>query len=134
MASARTRANLALTCAILTEVTATLSLKGAIYLPWLIAVVAAGYAASFVFLAVCLRAGKPIGVAYGVWGACGVLITAILSWVIFHESITPLMAVGFLLIAGGVAWLETSSSHTAEAGESAPAAPPSREGDAHVAR
>ena len=58
--------------AILSEVTASLSLKGALDRPALYAVVLVGYAASFVALAMVLRRGMALGVAYGIWGALGV--------------------------------------------------------------
>lgn len=102
----RGRANLFLGCAIVSEVVATLSLKGVVEVPWLVAMVVAGYGASFYFLALTLRNGKGIGVAYGIWGACGVVLTACASWLFFGETITPLMAVGFALIAVGVAVVE----------------------------
>ncbi|GAB2832444.1 DMT family transporter [Microbacterium insulae] len=99
-------AGLALTGAILVEVAATLSLKAAIVQPlWYVAVVA-GYATAFALLAVCLRAGMPVGVAYAIWGACGVFLTALLAALIFGEMLTPIMAVGMALIIGGVLFVE----------------------------
>ena len=65
--------------AILTEVVATLSLRGALDHPALYTVVVVGYAASFGSLALVLRRGMALGVAYGIWSACGVVLTAILS-------------------------------------------------------
>ena len=54
--------------AILTEVTATLSLRASQdHLMWL-GVVLAGYLASFILLTRVLRAGMPVRVAYGIWG------------------------------------------------------------------
>lgn len=100
------RADLFLLCAIVCEVAATLSLKALAEAPWLVAIVISGYAASFWFLALTLRCGKSIGVAYGVWGACGVVLTAVASWMLFGEPIRPVMAVGFLLIAAGVVVVE----------------------------
>lgn len=107
--SQRLRADLFLGCAIFAEVSATLSLKAAMEVPWLIAVVIVGYGASFYFLALTLRNGKGIGVAYGIWGACGVVLTAFASWGLFGESISPVMAVGFVLIALGVVVVEVGA-------------------------
>ena len=56
---------LLLTGAILCEVTASLSLKGALDRPALYSVVLIGYVASFVLLAFVLRQGMGLGVAYG---------------------------------------------------------------------
>lgn len=105
----RVRADAFLLCAIGCEVTATLSLKGLMHAPWLVTLVVAGYGASFLFLALTLRNGKGIGVAYGIWGASGVVLTALASWALFDEPISPLMAVGFALIAGGVVVVELGS-------------------------
>ena len=62
--------------AITTEVAATLSLKAALNHPSWYIVVAAGYIGAFVFLTFCLREGMQIGVAYGIWGASGVVLAA----------------------------------------------------------
>lgn len=43
------------------------------------------------------------------WGACGVALTAVMSLVIFGEPVTPLMAIGILLIMGGVLLVELGS-------------------------
>ena len=69
--------------AIAAEVTGSLSLKGALDAPALYALVAAGYIGAFVFLSLVLRTGMALGVAYGIWGASGVALTALLSLVIF---------------------------------------------------
>lgn len=103
------RADLFLLGAIVCEVAATLSLKALDGKPWLVTVVVIGYAASFWLLALTLRCGKSIGVAYGVWGACGVVLTAVASWVLFGEPSRPIMAVGFLLIAAGVVVVEVGA-------------------------
>jgi small multidrug resistance pump len=95
--------------AILVEVTASLSLKGALETPWLSAVVVVGYVASFTFLGLTLRAGMPLGVAYGIWGATGVALTAVASTLLFAEPFTPLMGAGIALIIGGVLLVELGS-------------------------
>ena len=100
---------LVLATAIVLEVTATMSLKGALQAPWLYAVVIVGYAGSFVCLGIVLRRGLGLGVAYGIWGACGVALTAVLSLVVFGEPITLLMAAGIVLIIAGVLCVELGS-------------------------
>ncbi|MCU1437627.1 MAG: QacE family quaternary ammonium compound efflux transporter [Naasia sp.] len=106
---------LILACAIATEVTATLSLKAALETPAFYAVVVAGYLASFVFLAVVLRAGMPLGVAYGIWGATGVALTAVLSLLLFGEPISGMMGIGIVLVIAGVLLVEFGS-HVAPTG------------------
>lgn len=99
--------------AIGSEVTGSLSLKAALGLPWLYAVVVACYVASFLLLAALLRAGVPLGMAYGIWGALGVALTAVLGAVIFGEALTAVMFAGMALIVGGVLLVELGS-HRAE--------------------
>jgi small multidrug resistance pump len=91
------------------EVSASLSLKGALERPALYAVVAVGYVASFAFLALVLRAGMPLGVAYGIWGAVGVALTALASTALFGEPLTALMGVGLALVCAGVLVVELGS-------------------------
>ena len=98
-----------LVTAVLTEVAATLALKGALEHPALYVVVVGGYVASFLGLVGVLRAGMPLGVAYGMWGALGVAATALLSAQLFGEAITGLMAVGLVLVVAGVFLVEVGS-------------------------
>lgn len=95
--------------AIVLEVAGSLSLKGALDAPALYAVVATGYLGAFAFLALTLRAGLPLGVAYGIWGAAGVALTATLSALIFDEPLTPLMGLGIAVIIAGVLCVELGS-------------------------
>lgn len=104
-----TRRWLNLAAAIALEVTGSLSLKGALSQPALYAVVALGYLGAFFFLARTLRAGLPLGVAYGIWGAAGVALTAVLSALIFDEALTPLMTAGIAVIIAGVLCVEMGS-------------------------
>ncbi|MFC5064419.1 DMT family transporter [Actinomycetospora atypica] len=92
--------------AILLEVTATLSMKAALEVPALYALVAVGYLGSFACLTMVLRAGMALGVAYGIWGAAGVALTALLSTLLFSEPLTALMGVGIVLVIGGVLCVE----------------------------
>ena len=61
--------------AIAAEVSGTLALRGAVDDAVWIPVVVAGYLVAFVLLALTLREGMPVGVAYGIWGASGVAMT-----------------------------------------------------------
>jgi len=95
--------------AVATEVTGSLSLRAAVDHPGWYAVVTVGYVAAFTLLAAVLRRGMPLGVAYGIWGATGVALTAVLSAAIFGEPFTPVMTVGIALIIGGVLLVEVGS-------------------------
>lgn len=120
--SATTRGWLLLAGAILTEVTASLSLKGALDHPALYAVVVLGYGAAFVLLALVLRTGMALGVAYGIWGATGVALTAVGSLLVFGEPITLLMGIGIAVVIAGVLCVELGAQ-AAHAVRTAPTAP-----------
>lgn len=102
--------------AIATEVAATLSLRASQDHPlWLVPVVA-GYLASFLLLTRVLRAGMPVGVAYGIWGALGTAITAVAAAAIFGDPFTVPIVAGIALIIAGVLLVELGS-HAAESAE-----------------
>jgi len=98
-----------LVLAIASEVTGSLALAAAVTTPPWYAVVVVGYVASFVLLGAVLRAGMPLGVAYGVWGAIGVASTAALSSVIFDEKLTVVTILGLALVIAGVVVVELGS-------------------------
>jgi small multidrug resistance pump len=95
-----------LVAAIASEVTGSLALKGALDQRAWYVVAAVGYVTSFVLLLAVLRRGMPLGVAYGIWGALGVAATAVMSAILFHESVTGLMGVGLGLVIAGVLVVE----------------------------
>ena len=101
-----TKGWLLLAAAILSEVTASLSLKAALERPAFYAVVAVGYLAAFILLALVLRTGMALGVAYGIWGASGVALTAVASSLFFGEPITFLMGIGIVVVIVGVLCVE----------------------------
>lgn len=99
---------LTLAAAITLEVTATLCLRASDGLRrklWLIPVIV-GYIASFALLSVTLSLGMPVGIAYGVWSACGVALVALFARVLFAEPLTPTMMLGIGLIIAGVLSIE----------------------------
>jgi small multidrug resistance pump len=97
--------------AIAVEVAATLSLRASQdHAGWLFVVVA-GYIGAFALMAAVLRAGMPVGVAYGIWGAVGTAVTAGVAAVIFGEPLTWPILVGIALIIAGVLLVEFGS-HT----------------------
>ena len=102
---------LLLAAAIVAEVCATVSLKGAQSHPWLYVVVGVGYVSAMLLITACLRSGMPLGVAYGTWAAAGVALTAIGSRALFGEALTRRMTVGIALIMVGVLLLELGGGH-----------------------
>ena len=100
--------------AISVEVAATLSLRASQdHSAWLLLVVA-GYLGSFILLTLVLRTGMPIGVAYGIWGACGTAATAVLAAVIYGDPFTWPIVMGIGLIIAGVLLVEFGSQQAAK--------------------
>jgi small multidrug resistance pump len=101
-----------LVAAIVAEVAATLSMRAATTgrNAWY-AVVVSGYVVAFMFLSFALDEGLGIGVAYGIWTAAGVALTAVASKLLFKEPLTLLMSGGIMLIIGGVLLIELGGVH-----------------------
>ena len=94
--------------AILTEVAATMSLRASEGLRkkrW-IAPVAVFYVSAFSLLTIALAQGIPVGIAYGIWAASGVALTAVCARILFKEHLTWRMITGIVLIAVGVFIIE----------------------------
>lgn len=102
---------LILAAAIAAEVIGALALKGSEAMPALLVVTVMGFVAATVLLAAVLRAGMSLGVAYGIWGATDVTLTALGAAVLFDERVTPVMWLGIALVAVGVVLVEFGSGH-----------------------
>jgi small multidrug resistance pump len=92
------------------EVFATLGLRasdGFRNKAWIAPVVLA-YLASFYLLWLTLSLGMPVGIAYGVWTACGVALVAVLARYLFRDPLTSKMIIGIGLIVAGVLVIETA--------------------------
>jgi len=50
-------------------------------------------------------------VAYGVWSASGVALTAIVAKLLFKDPLTKLMGLGIIFIVGGVLLIELGAQH-----------------------
>ncbi|MGW3452245.1 DMT family transporter [Streptomyces albidoflavus] len=102
-----------LACAILAEVTATISLRlsegFSKIAPSVIVVV--GYVTAFTLLALVLKRGMAIGVAYGIWAAAGVALVALIGAAFLGDSLTPVQYGGLVLVAAGVVALEAGGAH-----------------------
>ena len=118
-------ASLLLGIAIICEVAASLSLKGALETPGLYVAVVIGYVSSFVIFSRVLALGMPLSTAYGIWGALGVALTMVCSMVLFGEAATPASLGGLALIICGVLCVELGDRHSGTTVESD--APPGQE-------
>ncbi|TIC82651.1 multidrug efflux SMR transporter [Nocardioides sp. GY 10127] len=101
----------ALAIAIVCEVAGTTAMRAASdgrRVWWL--VVAVGYAIAFVLMSVTLAEGVPLGVAYAIWTAAGVALTALLARVIYGESLTGRAVLGLAVMVAGVALIELGTA------------------------
>ena len=97
-----------LAVAILLEVGGTLALRqsdGMRKRAWAAATLLT-YVVSTVLLWLTLDAGMAVGVAYGIWAATGVALTAVAGRVLFGDALSPRMLLGIAAIAGGVLLIE----------------------------
>jgi len=95
--------------AIVAEVIGTTALRyttgeGNKVVPYVVVVV--GYVAAFYLLSLSLGAGVPLGIAYAIWAAIGVVLVVVISWLLFKETLTLVQIGGVLLVVGGGALLE----------------------------
>jgi small multidrug resistance pump len=103
--------------AIAAEVTGTMALRAMVdHSNWVLAVIGS-YATAFVLLGIALRLGMPIGVAYGIWGASGVALVAVLGAVVFEEALSLSSIIGISVILVGVVLVEADSHQKAATAE-----------------
>jgi len=103
-----------LSIAIVGEVIATSFLKltsGDKAVWWAYLVVVAGYGIAFTALSLALGKGVPLGIAYAIWAGVGVVLVALISWLVFHEPLSLLQVAGIVLVVGGVTLLELGGKH-----------------------
>ena len=103
------RAWVILFLAIATEVLGTVALKYAVDHFWIYGVAALCFILAFVLLHRVMQEGVNVGVAYGIWAATGVALTAIASYLLFKEPFTWLKSLGVVLIVGGVLLVEAGA-------------------------
>lgn len=92
-----------LALAIVFEVAATTGLKAAdgFTRPGPVAVVVIGYLAAFFFLGLSLKS-LPVGIAYAIWAALGMVLIAVSGWLVFGERLDAWAIAGIVLIVAGV--------------------------------
>lgn len=103
-----------LALAILAEAVATTALKMSEQFTRLLpsAVVVIGYATAFYFLSLSLRT-IPVGVAYAVWSAVGIVLITVVGAVMFRQVPDLPAIAGMLLIIAGVAVINLFSKMSA---------------------
>lgn len=101
--------------AIIAEVLGTMSLRAAIDAPLFVAGVVVGYVVAFALLGLALGQGIPVGIAYGIWAAAGVALVAILSALIFGETLSFVAIIGLVTIIAGVFIVQTGQASAPKA-------------------
>jgi small multidrug resistance pump len=98
-----------LAVAIVTEITATMSLRASNGFTRLAPsiVVVAGYCLSFFLLSLVLKT-LPVGMVYAIWSAVGVAALAILGRIVWNDPLPPLAIAGLVLIVGGIVVLRVA--------------------------
>lgn len=74
--------------------------------PSIIVVIA--YALAFYLLAMSLRT-IPVGIAYALWSALGILFIALIGWVVFGQKLDLPALLGMAMIIGGIAIIQLFS-------------------------
>lgn len=99
-------------CAIVAEITATISLKlsEGFTKAGPIAVVVTGYLISFFILSKVLERGLPMSVVYAIWSAIGIAVLVLIDTLWFEESLSTLQVAGLLIVVAGVAALQIGSN------------------------
>ena len=103
-----------LSIAIAAEVIATSALKASegFTRPLPSLIVAAGYATAFYFLSLVLKT-VPVGVAYAIWSGAGIVLIALIGWVVLKQPLDLPAVLGMALIVAGVAVIQLFSKASA---------------------
>ena len=96
--------------AIVSEVVATSALKATHGFTrlWPSLAVVLGYASAFYFLSLTLRS-IPVGVAYAVWSGVGIVLVAVIAWLLYGQKLDLAAILGMGLIIAGIVVLNLFS-------------------------
>ena len=74
-------------------------------------IVAVDYLICFYFLSLALKT-IPLGIAYAIWGGMGIVLTAIISVLVFKQKLDVPAIIGIVLIVAGVVVMNFFSNST----------------------
>ena len=74
--------------------------------------VAAGYGVAFYFLSLTLKS-VPVGVAYAIWSGAGIVLIALIGWLVLKQPLDLPAMLGMALIVAGVAVIQLFSKAAA---------------------
>lgn len=75
-------------------------------LPSIIVVIS--YAAAFYLLALTLR-HMPVGIMYAIWSGSGIVLIALIGWVVFRQTLDLPAIIGMVLILTGIVIIQLFS-------------------------
>jgi small multidrug resistance pump len=89
--------------AIVAEVVATTGLKASEGFTrlWPSLLVITGYAVAFYFLSITLKE-IPVGLAYAIWAGLGIVLVALIGWLVYGQTLDAASVIGMALIIAGV--------------------------------
>lgn len=76
---------------------------------WPSVLVIVAYAFSFYLLSITLRT-IPVGIVYALWSGLGILMIAMIGWVVFGQRLDLPAIAGLAMIVGGIAIIHLFSS------------------------
>jgi small multidrug resistance pump len=71
-------------------------------------IVVVSYALAFYLLALTLK-HMPVGVMYAIWSGSGIVLIAIIGWVVFRQALDWPAIVGMAMILGGIVIIQLFS-------------------------
>lgn len=75
---------------------------------WPSVIVVGAYAASFYLLAITLKY-MPVGVMYAIWSGAGIVLIAIIAWIVFRQALDMPAILGMALIIAGIVIIQLFS-------------------------
>ena len=75
---------------------------------------AACYVASFVLLTFALK-HLSLGMAYGIWGGVGTLLTTLVGIVVWNDPFSVIVGIGMIAVVAGIALLSKGTQEAEEA-------------------
>ena len=75
---------------------------------WPTVIVAASYIGTFYFMSLAIKT-IPVGIAYAVWSGIGIVLIALIGWLVLKQALDLPAIVGMAMIVGGVVVINTLS-------------------------
>lgn len=101
----------ALAIAIISEVIATSFLKASDGFSklWPSVIVIVGYASAFYFMSISIKS-IPVGVTYAIWSGTGIVLIALVGWLVLGQKLDWPALLGMSLIVAGVLVIQLGSN------------------------